>query len=368
MSLKEKPYLSVVMCSRNDDYGGNMLQRMQVSLSGLLEQLEKHRIESELILVDWNPPADKPLLKDVLIWPDRLRYCTIRVIVVPPLIHRRYEYSNKTSMNVNVAINCGIKRSRGDFILPSNVGLLYSDDLVSYIASKGLKKKERYRVDRCDVDRNVVECDTLEKQLDYCKNNIICTNAHIPKRTPRMRLMRNDLPNLHTNACGDFQLMSRCYWHLFRGYRESGIISSYTDGLLSYASYAAGIREIVLNNPMRLYHIDHDDKLNDMIKRTKLPFENWLSLPLVPTWFNNKIISLYGRFLMLMGYKYKSSVYGIPTLDSAEYRKIARDMVAGKHSFVLNDGNWGLGEESLEEFVISNADWEKKEAKDESKD
>ena len=60
----ENPYLSIVICSRNDNHGGNMLRRMQVSISGLLEQLEKHRIESELILVDWNPPADKPLLKE----------------------------------------------------------------------------------------------------------------------------------------------------------------------------------------------------------------------------------------------------------------------------------------------------------------
>ena len=54
------PYLSIVITSRNDEHGYNALQRMQVSLSGLLEQLEKHKIESELILVDWNRPADRP--------------------------------------------------------------------------------------------------------------------------------------------------------------------------------------------------------------------------------------------------------------------------------------------------------------------
>ena len=101
---KKEPYLSIVITSRNDDHGGNMLRRMQVSLGGLLEQLEKYRIESELILVDWNPPADKPLLKDVVKWPDKLRYCTIRVIVVPSSIHQRYEYSDIIPMNMVVAI------------------------------------------------------------------------------------------------------------------------------------------------------------------------------------------------------------------------------------------------------------------------
>ncbi len=55
--LKEKnPYVSIVMASRNDDHGGNMLRRMQVSLSGLLEHLEKYRLVSELSLGGWNPP------------------------------------------------------------------------------------------------------------------------------------------------------------------------------------------------------------------------------------------------------------------------------------------------------------------------
>lgn len=79
----ENPYLSLVICSRNDNHGGNMLRRMQVSFSGRLEQLEKYRIESELIIVEWNPPAEKPLLKDVIQWPLGLKYCTIRVIEVP---------------------------------------------------------------------------------------------------------------------------------------------------------------------------------------------------------------------------------------------------------------------------------------------
>lgn len=60
-----------------------------------------------------------------------------------------------------------------------------------------------------------------------------------------------------------------------------------------------------------------------------------------------------------MGYNNKSSVYGIPTLDYTEYRKIARDMVAGRRPYSFNDENWGLGQDSLEEFVISTADWDK---------
>src|SRR3989338_1795864 len=113
------PYLSLVICSRDDNHGGNMLRRMQVSISGRLEQLEKHRIESELILVEWNPPAGKPLLKDVIQWPSGLKYCTIRIIEVPSRIHRRYKYHKKLHIAAAVAINTGIRRARGKFILIS---------------------------------------------------------------------------------------------------------------------------------------------------------------------------------------------------------------------------------------------------------
>ncbi|MBI4188156.1 MAG: hypothetical protein HY529_03005, partial [Chloroflexi bacterium] len=195
-----------------------MLGRMQASLSGLLEQLEKHSIESELILVEWNPPADKHLLKDALKWPGELRYCTIRVIVVPSSIHQRYKYADKIPMNAVVAINCGLRQARGQFILYRPIDAIYSDELMSYIAARSLKEDEIYRVDRYDVDRKVIQYQTLPEQLNYCQQNTIRINSHLHS------FAKYGLPDLHTNACGDFQLMSRHYWHLLRGYREADII------------------------------------------------------------------------------------------------------------------------------------------------
>ncbi|MBI2329281.1 MAG: glycosyltransferase family 2 protein [Chloroflexi bacterium] len=193
--------MSIIIASRNDAHGGNTLRRTQVSLRSLLQQLEEHRIESELILVDWNPPTDRPLLKEVLQWPNHLKYCTIRIIIVPPSIHQRYEYSGKIPMHRVVAINSGIRRSRGQFVLPGAIDLIYSNELISYIAARGLKEDECYRIDRCDVDRNIIQCDTLQEQLDYCRSNIIQINDQGPPAK------REKLPYLHTNAAGDFQLM-----------------------------------------------------------------------------------------------------------------------------------------------------------------
>jgi len=352
-SMHESPYLSSVMTSRNDDYGGNALRRMQVSINGRLEQLEKYGIDSEFILIEWNPPTDRPLLKDVLQWPDHLKYCTIRIIVVPSSIHQRYEYWDKTLMNVAVAINSGIRRARGQFILPGNIDLLYSDELMQYIASKQLNMNERYRIDRCDVDRDTVQYDTLHEQLDYCHSHIIQIHEQ-GAPSPREKL-----PHLHTNTGGDFHLMSRHYWHLLRGYREADILSAYGDGLLPFASYAAGVREVVLQDPLRLYHIDHSGKFNERTIGSGLPFENRLSFPFLPKSFNHFVLRAYRILLTSLGYKLKGSVDGIPTLHFAEYRKIARDIVAGKRPYVFNDESWGLGQDTLEEYIINVADWDK---------
>lgn len=348
-SITKNPYISIVLTSRNDEHGGNMFQRMQVSISGLLAQLEKYKIESELILVDWNPPADKPLLKDVLKWPEDLKYCTIRNIVVPSSIHRRYKHSDKIPMNAVVAANCGIRRARGQFILPGVIDLLYSDELMAYIASKSLKEDERYRVDRCDVDRNVVQCKTLKEQLEYCKNNIIRINSNLHSGH------ENGLPDLHTNACGDFQLMWRKYWNLLRGYREADFIAAHVDSLLSYASYAAGVKEVVLEDQMRIYHIDHEDKFNDRLKTRTSRFEGLLSLPFIHSRISNQLIFFYRK---LGGNRTRAEVYGIPTLDWSEGQNMCRDILAGKRPYIFNDETWGLGEEQLPETVISRAEWD----------
>ncbi|HJX13201.1 MAG TPA: hypothetical protein VJ377_06700 [Dehalococcoidales bacterium] len=356
MSSSGKPYLSVVVPSRNDDHGGNTLRRMQVFFSGLLEQLEKHRIDAELVLVDWNPPAGRPLLRDAIKWPPGLKHCTIRNIVVPPEVHRKFDHGDKAPFHFAAANNCGIRRARGEYILPAGIDLLYSDDLMAFIAGRNLKSDERYRVSRYDVDRNVVRYDTLPEQLDFCRENVILVKAYKKKHAGKAR---NAFPELHTSACGDFQLMSRHYWHLLRGFREADIVDGHCDGVLSYASYAAGVKEVVLEEPLRLYHIDHDEKYTERTREARFPLENRLSFTSLPAPLNAWVRAAYHRLLTIFGYKTRTSTHGVPTLGFLEYRRLAKEMLRGKRSYICNDEDWGLGQEKLEEHVIHRADWDR---------
>lgn len=353
--LKENPYLSVVMASRNDNHGENLLKRMQASIDCILFQLEKYKLESELVIVDWNPPADKLRLKDALKWPDKLNYCSVKIIEVNPSIHNKYPYSDRVPMNVSVATNCGFRRARGKFILGVCADLLYSNELAAFIASRKLKDDERYRIDRCDVDRNLLNYNyNLGEQLDYCQKNIIKIYAFKPEG-------RKDFPELHTFAAGDFQLMAKKFWHLLRGHREADFGLSYIDGLISYGSLAAGVKEVILREPMRLYHIDHSDKCLDRLKESR-PFSGkilsliYKKIKLwIPSIIKDKAVSFHHKILADKG---KSETYGIPTLDYLKYHSLCKQMLEKRIPYYFNDENWGLGNENLPEFLVRKADWE----------
>ncbi len=62
---------------------------------------------------------------------------------------------------------------------------------------------------------------------------------------------------LHLYACGDFQMMAREDWEEVRGYAELDEFSMHLDSIFSYAAHHNGMEEVVLPDPMRIYHIEH---------------------------------------------------------------------------------------------------------------
>ncbi|MHB9030804.1 MAG: hypothetical protein ACYC9O_18705, partial [Candidatus Latescibacterota bacterium] len=68
-----------------------------------------------------------------------------------------------------------------------------------------------------------------------------------------------DVPyTAHTNACGDFTLMHRDNWMDLRGYPEFTTYSMNIDSILCYAAYYAGMEEALLDDSMKIYHIEHE--------------------------------------------------------------------------------------------------------------
>jgi hypothetical protein len=51
--------------------------------------------------------------------------------------------------------NVGIRRARGQFVLATNVDILFSDELAEYLASRRLERGRMYRSDRYDAMSDV---------------------------------------------------------------------------------------------------------------------------------------------------------------------------------------------------------------------
>ena len=172
----ERPYLSVVVTARNDDHGGNLLGRMQAFVNGWVGQSKRHGLSSELIFVEWNPPGDRPRLVDAMHWPENLGPCQVRILQVPPDLHRRYAHAEALPLYQMMAKNAGIRRARGRFVLATNIDIIFSDELVGFLAQRKLEPRRMYRIDRHDVMPEV-PIDGIEEQLAYCRTHLIRINA-----------------------------------------------------------------------------------------------------------------------------------------------------------------------------------------------
>jgi hypothetical protein len=172
----ERPYLSVIATARNDDHGANLLRRIQIFVSALAGQARRYDLPVELVLVDWNPPPDKPPLAEALRWPEP-GPCRFRVLTVPPEWHRRYRHHKALPLYQMIAKNAGIRRAEGEFILATNIDILFSSELMEFIAARRLERGRMYRIDRHDVDADVPSDAPLEEQLAYCRTHRIRLNA-----------------------------------------------------------------------------------------------------------------------------------------------------------------------------------------------
>jgi hypothetical protein len=172
----DAPYLSFVATSRNDDHGGDMTRRMQIFVRALAAQAARHRLPCELVLVEWNPPGDRPPLADALEWSDDEGFCPVRVVTVSNAIHRRFAHADRLPLFQMIAKNAGIRRAAGEFVLATNVDIVFSDPLMEYLAGRRLSRGVQYRSDRVDADRDVPLQAPIDAVLEYCRSNVLRVN------------------------------------------------------------------------------------------------------------------------------------------------------------------------------------------------
>ncbi len=344
-------HLSVVATSRNDNHGKNLLYRMRHFAKGFIKQCKKHDLCAELILVDWNPPdGAKPLLEALELPKDR-GPCQVRVIQVPNHLHATLNHADKIPLFQMIGKNVGIRRARGEFVLATNIDILFSNELMAFL-KKPLDPEALYRVDRLDVPEILPETDRFDEILSFCKKNYFRIN----KKTGTVRkggfskniqqqirkfgsLTLFDLPKLpakilkkmicnlypetslflHTNACGDFTLLSRKNWEKLKGYPEWNYYSWHLDSVLLHQAKHHEIREIDLPCKMAIYHIEHEVGSGYSPERASALFD-------------------------------RLNAKGIPYLSDEALNFLIKTMHLSKNKLVFNKDDWGFGDLELKEY------------------
>jgi hypothetical protein len=166
------PYISVVVAARNDNHGGNMLRRMQAFLKAWFAQAARYDIPSEVIVVEWNPPADRARLAECLDLPSESGPCELRFIEVSRELHRRLPNPDAIPLHQMLAKNVGIRRARGQFILSTNIDIVFSAEFMRFVAERRLEHRTIYRIDRHDVSSEIPEKATLDELLAFCGQNM----------------------------------------------------------------------------------------------------------------------------------------------------------------------------------------------------
>jgi hypothetical protein len=289
------PYLSVVAASRNDDHGGDPLIRTQIFLNCLAWQAARYELKIEIILVDWNPVPDRQGLGEVLALPTGTQeWCKFRVVTVPASIHAHLKYGDRLPLFQMIAKNVGIRRAFGEFVLATNIDIILSNDLFRFIANRQLHPRRTYRVDRVDIGAGLAVSSPLDQVLEHARTSVIRHNKRLgPARLVKalyaadgknteesqsfhevadaegfevvregewMQLqLRRDVPLscLHTNACGDFTLLSKAGWQQIGGYPEFETYSMNIDSIGLAAAHYGGFSETTLSQPCVCYHIEH---------------------------------------------------------------------------------------------------------------
>jgi hypothetical protein len=316
-----KPYVSVAFVNRNDGYGGDLEERIAKFIDYYARYARMWPGLIEFVIVDWNPPPDRPRLADAFQW---AQLGNVVHVDVPPEVHAAVAGQRGRKMLDYYGRNVAIRRSRGEFSLVINQDIFVSASIMNLIADRKLSKRHFYRADRCDFDfepcrrvapehfedaaraatfqihrrhRSTDEPILLQASrdqldligsvpepgdhVDHDLGLIDCSAAAKLRREAAwrffqwrwMRWRREDLTEwhsaveketfhryfyLHTNAAGDFLLAPRTAFAKVYGLYETVEIYLHTDTYAVVQLFAAGYNQMIFAAPHRVYHADHD--------------------------------------------------------------------------------------------------------------
>jgi hypothetical protein len=220
------PAITAVVVGRNDDYMPDFMGRLRATLRWNLRYLV-----SDIVFVEWNPPADRPLLSPGL----AREFASLTAYVVPAQVHRAICENPNLALLEYHAKNVGIRRAPSDWILVTNGDAAVGLDTVRRLRAGRLRDGEVWTAERHDV--------RWDGRSD---SGLRLRNALGRRRVVPYRAL----------GTGEFALASKTLWEQAGGYDESRVrhrMGCDTRGVAQMAAHGATIRRAG-----SVLHLDHD--------------------------------------------------------------------------------------------------------------
>lgn len=310
-------YVSIVLALRNDDYGGELIPRIDRFVSHLVTNLgDGSDGIYELVVVDWNPPGNRPPIRAAVDWSF---VQNIKHIEVSASVHEflRMKAKIKRNMYDYIARAIGAHEATSDFVAITNQDVLWSGAIFSHIRMKMLREDCFYRADRLDTSPRDFNASTSDAELlrsvvqvqrRHARDAPLCAVLTAPtdigmvssQRTwgnPRQkveigpkrgdrrlkRMLRSTNQSmaveevlsklgLHTNASGDFLIAPRSALVNTSPCLESLEFYLHLDAYWICKLWSLGFRQALFLDPGYVFHIGHG--ITDHLASEQLDW-NW---------------------------------------------------------------------------------------------
>ena len=308
------PYISLVFACRDDDYGGQLKERIGCFIGYLAHVDRAFPGLFELVVCDWNPPSPEASLREGYDWSGLGQ---VTFVTVEPELHDKYVGSSRRPILDYIARNVAIRHAKGQFVCILNQDIFLTWGIFELLAERRLSTRHFYRADRCDFHPDFKTMAALERVEDYAfrhcfavhrrhspqdeaimvpvdtgcpvgewqgsrgfngdrvlanKGIVFCEEGRLDAAReqlgPNGKLGRNlsDFERetyyrrfcLHTNAAGDFIIAPRRAFEEIHGFVETPDFYLHLDSYAIVQLYAAGYEQAILVLPHAVFHADHD--------------------------------------------------------------------------------------------------------------
>jgi hypothetical protein len=228
---------SVVILTKNDDYGGNLFHRATMCINSLVENFD------EVIVVDWKTQNNNSLISNIINKiPHEGKIKSIEVDKL--LLQEKYPHLYQYKILDSIGRNIGIRRSTGDWIISTNI-----DIVTTPIDLSKLKTNTFYTSSRRDVAEhihlNFENYESLKKFL-WEKRDSFVDKPLIHNSSDRWSLVV---------CCGDFQAGTRDTWFRTKGFEESILHGCGIDSNIMKKASKVGSIEFI---PYYHFHLNHN--------------------------------------------------------------------------------------------------------------